>query len=195
MRLTLASASPRRAELLRSAGFAFDVLPVHVDERFHAEETPERAVARLAEAKAAAAQALRPDAVVLGADTTVVIRGQALGKPADSDEAASMLRLLSGRTHEVLTGVCLCYRSRRLLHVEPTRVRMAHLGETEIAWYVSTDEPYDKAGGYAVQGLASRFVEGIDGSYSNVVGLPISCIYQLLKELGCDILGAAKTRE
>ncbi len=195
MRLTLASASPRRAELLRAAGFAFDVLPVHLDEHFHPDEKPEHAVARLAEAKAAAALALRPDAVVLGADTTVVIRGQALAKPGDRDEAAAMLRLLSGRTHDVLTGVCLCYQGRRLLHVEPTRVRMAQLGETEIAWYVSTDEPYDKAGGYAVQGLASRFIEGIDGSYSNVVGLPISCIYQLLKELGCDILGAAKLQE
>jgi septum formation protein len=105
-----------------------------------------------------------------------------------------MLRLLSGRTHEVFTGVCLCWQGRRLVHVEPTRVRMAQLGDTEIAWYVSTDEPFDKAGGYAVQGLGSRFIEGIDGSYSNVVGLPISSVYELLKELGCDILGFQKPR-
>jgi septum formation protein len=194
MRLTLASASPRRAELLRAAGIPFDVLAVEIDERFYPDEKPERGVARLAEAKALAAAAIRPDDIVLGADTTVVIREQALAKPADAEDAARMLRMLSGRTHEVLTGICLIYRGRRLVHVEPTRVRMAQLGESEIAWYVSTDEPYDKAGAYAVQGLASRFVEGIDGSYSNVVGLPISCVYELLKELGCDTLGYTKAR-
>ena len=140
------------------------------------------------------AAASHPDAIVLGADTTVVIRGEALAKPADAADAARMLRLLSGRTHEVLTGVCVCHQGRRLVHVEPTRVRMAQLGESEIAWYVSTGEPFDKAGGYAVQGLASRFIEGIDGSYSNVVGLPISSVYELLKELGCDILGVKKSQ-
>ncbi len=194
MRLTLASASPRRAELLRAAGIPFDVLAVEIDERFHPDEKPERAVVRLAEAKAMAAAAIRPDDIVLGADTTVVIRGQALAKPANAEDAARMLRMLSGRTHEVLTGICLIYGGRRLVHVEPTRVRMAQMGESEVAWYVSTDEPYDKAGAYAVQGLASRFVEGIDGSYSNVVGLPISCVYELLKELGCDTLGYTKAR-
>jgi septum formation protein len=188
MRLILASASPRRAELLQSAGIAFDVLPVDVDERFYPNEKPEKAVARLAEMKATAAMATHPEHIVLGADTTVVIRGQALAKPVDAEDAARMLRLLSGRTHEVLTGICLGRGGRRLVHVEPTRVRMAMMSESEIAWYVSTAEPYDKAGGYAVQGLASRFIEGIDGSYSNVVGLPISNVYQLLKELGCDIL-------
>jgi len=194
MRLTLASGSPRRAELLRAAGIPFDVLPVDVDERFYPNEKPEHGVARLAEAKAAAAAAIRPDDIVLGADTTVVIRDQPLAKPADAEEAARMLRMLSGRTHEVLTGICLCHRGRRLVHVEPTRVRMAQLGESEIVWYVSTGEPYDKAGAYAVQGLASRFIEGIDGSYTNVVGLPICNVYELLKELGCDILGLAEIR-
>lgn len=163
---------------------AFDVFPVDIDERFHPGEKPEHAVARLAEAKAHAAAVSYPEAVVLGADTTVVIRGEALAKPANADAAARMLRLLSGRTHEVLTGVCLCSGSRRLIHVEPTRVRMAQMSEAEITWYVSTGEPFDKAGGYAVQGLASRFIEGIDGSYSNVVGLPISSVYELLKALG-----------
>ncbi len=195
MKLTLASSSPRRAELLRAAGIPFDVLPVEVDERFHADEKPDRAVARLAEAKASAAAAIRPDDIVLGADTTVVIRDQALAKPVDADEATRMLRMLSGRTHEVLTGICLCHRGRRLVHVEPTRVRMARISESEIAWYVSTSEPYDKAGGYAAQGLASRFIEGIDGSFSNVVGLPISNVYELLKELGCDTLGVTKAQE
>ena len=194
MRLVLASGSPRRADLLRAAGIPFDVSPVDVDEDFWPGEKPEEAVARLAEAKAAVGAATHPDAVVLGADTTVVIGGEPLAKPADPADAARMLRLLSGRTHEVLTGVCLFYRGRRLLHVEPTRVRMAQLAESEIAWYVSTGEPFDKAGGYAVQGLGSRFIEGIDGSYSNVVGLPISRVYGLLKELGCDILGVKNSQ-
>jgi septum formation protein len=194
MRLVLASASPRRADLLRAAGFTFDVFPVDVDERFGDGEKPEHAVARLAETKANAAAASHPDAVVLGADTTVVIRGEALAKPTNADDATRMLRLLSGRIHDVLTGVCVCSGSRRLMHVEPTRVRMARMSEAEIAWYVSTGEPFDKAGAYAVQGLASRFVEGIDGSYSNVVGLPISSVYELLTELGCDILGRKKSQ-
>jgi septum formation protein len=131
---------------------------------------------------------------VLGADTTVVIRGETLTKPADAADAARMLRLLSGRSHDVLTGVCLVHLGRRLVHVESTRVQMAHLGETEIAWYISTGEPLDKAGAYAIQGLASRFIEGVQGSYSNVVGLPISSVYELLKELGCDILGIKKSQ-
>jgi septum formation protein len=194
MRLVLASASPRRADLLSAAGIPFDVFPVEVDERFRPGETPEHAVARLAEAKAGAAALSHPDAVVLGADTTVVVLGEALAKPADAEDAARMLRLLSGRSHDVLTGICLLYQGRRLVHVETTRVRVAHLVEPDIAWYVSTGEPFDKAGGYAVQGRASRFIEGIDGSYSNVVGLPISRVYQLLKELGCDILGDKKTQ-
>ena len=192
MRLVLASGSPRRADLLRAAGIPFDVFPVDVDEQFLPGEKPEHAVARLAEAKATVAAASHPDAIVLGADTTVVVRGEALAKPADASDAARMLRLLSGRTHDVLTGICLSHQGRRLVHVEPTRVRMARMGESEIAWYVSTDEPFDKAGGYAVQGLASRFIEGIEGSYSNVVGLPISSVYELLKELGCDILESKK---
>lgn len=193
MRLVLASASPRRADLLRAAGIPFDVFPVDIDESFRRGEKPEHAVARLAQAKAVAALASHPEAVVLGADTTVVARGEPLAKPADAADAARMLRLLSGRTHEVLTGICLSCKDRRLVHVEPTRVRMAQLGDSEIDWYVSTGEPFDKAGGYAVQGLASRFIEGIDGSYSNVVGLPISSVYELLKELGCDILGGKKS--
>lgn len=194
MRLILASASPRRAELLRAAGIPFEVAPVDVDERFLTDETPERAVARLAELKASVAAGLYPDAVVLGADTTVVIHGEALAKPGDAADAGRMLRLLSGRTHDVLTGVCLCARGRRLVCVESSRVRMAELTDEEIAWYVSTGEPADKAGAYTVQGLASRFIEGIDGSYSNVVGLPISRVYELLKALGCAILGAKDTQ-
>jgi septum formation protein len=194
MHLILASASPRRAELLRAAAMSFDVLPVEIDERFNPGEKPEEAVVRLAGAKAEAVAVAHPDAVVLGADTTVVVDGEALGKPADAQAKARMLRMLSGRTHQVLTGICLCSRGRRLADVETTHVRMAALTDAEIAWYVATAEGADKAGGYAVQGLASRFIEGIDGSYSNVVGLPISRVYKLLKELGCDILGSGKAR-
>jgi septum formation protein len=194
MRLVLASGSPRRAELLRAAGIPFDVFPVEVDEQFQPGEKPEHAVARLAEAKVVAAAASHPNAIVLGADTTVVVGGEALAKPADAADASRMLRLLSGRSHDVLTGVCVCGQGRRLVRVETTRVRMARLSDAEIAWYVATAEPFDKAGAYAVQGLASRFVEGLDGSYSNVVGLPISSVYGLLQELGCDILGNEKSQ-
>jgi septum formation protein len=188
MRMVLASSSPRRAGLLRAAGFVFEVAPVHLDERFHPGEKPEDYVQRLAQAKAVAAASKAPDAVVLGADTTVVIGGQVLGKPTDRADAERMLRLLSDRTHEVLTGICVRMGQRTLVHIEPSRVRMAALNDAEIAWYVGTGEPMDKAGGYAVQGLASRFIEGVDGSYSNVVGLPIAAVYNLLKLLGCDIL-------
>jgi septum formation protein len=194
VQLILASASPRRAELLRAAGFSFEVAPVEVDERFRDGEEPEQAVARLAERKAVAAARTREGQIVLGADTTVVVDSTALGKPANDEEAARMLRMLSGRCHDVLTGICICRGSRRLVRVERTRVRVARLSDEEIAWYVSTGEPRDKAGGYAVQGLASRFIEAVEGSYSNVVGLPIARVYEMLGELGCDILGQAKSR-
>jgi septum formation protein len=194
MRLILASASPRRAELLRAAGFPFDVLPVEVDETFQGGETAQQAVARLAQTKATKAASIHPDAIVLGADTTVVIDQTPLGKPRDDEDARGMLRRLSGRSHEVLTGVCVCRGERCLVHVERTCVRMAAMTDPEIDWYVSTHEPHDKAGAYAVQGLASRFIERIDGSYSNVVGLPIAAVYRLLHNLGCDILGTANSR-
>jgi septum formation protein len=193
MHLILASASPRRAELLRAAGIPFEISPVEIDERFLPGEEVEHAVARVAEAKARKAAELFPGDVVLGADTTVVVGGEALGKPADEADAARMLRLLSGRTHDVLTGICLCAQGRRVVQVEPTQVRIASLSDQEIGWYIATGEPMDKAGGYAVQGRASRFIVEIRGSYSNVVGLPISCVYGLLKELGCDILGSTNT--
>ena len=192
MRVILASASPRRAELLRAAGIPFDVSPVEVDERFHVGEKPEQAVARVAELKALAAAARHPDCLVLGADTTVVIGGEALGKPLNSADAVRMLGLLSGQTHTVLTGVCVCAQGRCRVHVESTEVRMAALSEAEIAWYVATGEALDKAGAYAVQGLASRFISGIHGSYSNVVGLPVAAVYQLLRALGCDTLDLGK---
>jgi len=187
-RLVLASASPRRAALLREAGWAFEVAPVDLDETLRTGETAQAHVERLAQAKAAAAASKDPEAVVLGADTTVVVQGQVLGKPLDSADAARMLRLLSGRTHDVLTGICLRKGLRSLVHVESSRVRIAALSDAEIEWYIGTGEPFDKAGGYAVQGLASRFIEAVDGSYSNVVGLPVASVNSLLKQLGCDIL-------
>ena len=187
-RLVLASASPRRAALLREAGWAFEVAPVDLDETLRPGETAQAYVERLAQAKAAAAASKDPEAVVLGADTTVVVQGQVLGKPLDSADAARMLRLLSGRTHDVLTGICLRKGLRSLVHVESSRVRIAALSDAEIELYIGTGEPFDKAGGYAVQGLASRFIEAVDGSYSNVVGLPVASVNSLLKQLGCDIL-------
>jgi septum formation protein len=197
MRLILASASPRRANLLRDAGFTFEIFAVDVDERLRMGETAEQYVARLAGTKARTAAAALSRAentaapfpeVVLGADTTVVCDGQVLGKPAGKVDAERMIRLLAGRTHEVLTGLHLLRGDRGLAHVERTWVRMSALSEPEIAWYIASGEPMDKAGGYAAQGLASRFIEGIDGSYSNVVGLPVARVHRLLKALGCDIL-------
>ena len=199
MRLVLASASPRRAELLRAAGFSFDVLAVDLDERAHDGEAPSAYVARLARHKAGAAmqrfeeraqrschgpeRAALDELVVLGADTAVVVDGVILGKPRDDRHAASMLNVLSGRRHEVLTGVCLRSATGEWGRVETTGVYMSVLTPDDIAWYVASGEGHDKAGGYAVQGLASRFVTAVEGSYSNVVGLPIATVAALLREL------------
>ncbi|RPH64692.1 MAG: septum formation inhibitor Maf [Acidobacteria bacterium] len=192
MRVVLASESPRRAELMRAAGFEIEVVPSGVEERRRAGEEPEAYVRRLAVAKALTATACDGDTPIVAADTVVLADGRLLEKPADDHEAADMLRLLSGRTHEVLTGVAVRFRDQQREHVERTRVRMARLGEAEIAWYVATGEPLDKAGAYAAQGLASRFIEAIDGSYSNVVGLPVAAVYQLLRELlGSDTLSVS----
>ena len=184
MRLILASASPRRADLLTAAGFSFEIMPVEVDESVLPTEEPKNYVSRLALTKARAAARRNPGTAVLGADTAVVAGSRVLGKPADAQEAAEMLQTLSGRTHDVLTGVAICAHGREACHVVCTRVRFVQLSAAEIAWYVASSEPYDKAGGYAVQGLASRFVDTIEGSYSNVVGLPVSVVYGLLKDLG-----------
>lgn len=180
----LASASPRRAELLERAGFAFDVAPADVDERRRPGEPPREYVARLAAEKAAAVASRRPDRVVIGADTAVVVDAAVLGKPRNPDDAARMLRLLSGRSHEVLTGVAIRRAEACARAVETTTVHLAALDEAEIAWYVGTGEPFDKAGGYGAQGLASRFVTRVDGSWSNVVGLPVARVAQLLARLG-----------
>ncbi len=192
MRLVLASSSPRRADLLRAAGFVFDVAPADVDERIRAAEPAHDYVRRLAIDKAAAAWTARvnkPDAtddsdlIILGADTAVVIDGDVLGKPRDDVEAAEMLRRLSGRPHEVMTGVSLRSRDGERGLVETTSVYMKELTEAQVSWYVASGEGRDKAGAYAIQGLASRFIPRIDGSYSNVVGLPVAAVSRLLSEL------------
>jgi septum formation protein len=183
MTLLLASASPRRAELLRAAGFEFDVQPAHVDESIHAGETPEQYVRRVADAKARAVLDDAGNRVVLAADTTVVVDDHILGKPLDGADASRMLRLLSGRRHQVLTAVTVARDVRVRTRVAVTDVEFAPLSDDEIAWYIASGEPFDKAGAYAVQGLASRFVVRIEGSHSNVVGLPVAFVYAMLREL------------
>lgn len=186
MRLVLASASPRRSELLRAAGIEFDVQPADVDESIvHANESPAAYVCRVAEAKARLVHRSRPGCVVLAADTTVVLDNQILAKPADAADARRMLRLLSGRTHEVLTAVTVCAPGLEAdTRLASTAVEFATLSEDEIERYVASGEPMDKAGGYAIQGQASRFVTRISGSYSNVVGLPVAIVYEMLKAAG-----------
>lgn len=156
------------------------MLGVEVDETPLPDENPREHVRRLALAKARAAAALRPRANILGADTIVVVDDEILGKPRDEDDARRMLERLSGRTHLVLTGVALVTSDDTRVEVAETQVEFAPLSAEEVAWYVSTGEPADKAGAYAIQGLASRFVVRIDGSYSNVVGLPVALVYHLL---------------
>ncbi|HEY7184111.1 MAG TPA: Maf family protein [Blastocatellia bacterium] len=194
--LILASSSPRRAELLRAAGIDFTVRAAGVDETIAPDESPRDYVLRLSREKA---QAVIPfsghvsggDELALGADTTVVINGEIIGKPVDAEEAGRMLRALSGQWHEVLTGVTLARADRIISAVSSTRVKFAELSEAEIKWYVSTGEPMDKAGAYAIQGHASLFVERIEGSYSNVVGLPMQLTYQLAREMGVELLRIA----
>lgn len=184
MRLILASASPRRSELLTAARIPFEVCPVEVDERPLENEDPGAYAVRVAHDKAAAFGEIPPGALVLAADTTVVVDGEVLGKPADEADAARMLRLLSGRWHEVLSGVAFRHADGEATALDSSRVRFLPLGEDEIRWYISTGEPFGKAGAYAIQGLASRFIDRIEGSYSNVVGLPVSRVYQELRRLG-----------
>jgi septum formation protein len=184
VRLILASASPRRSELLRAAGYAFDVVPADVDERTRSAESPDAYVRRVALDKARVVAACVPDALVLAADTCVVIDGHILGKPIDGADGARMLRLLSGRAHEVLTGVAVIGPAGTSVESASSRVVFATLTEGDIAWYLASGEPADKAGAYAIQGLASRFVERIDGSCSNVVGLPVAVASRMLREQG-----------
>ena len=181
MSLILASASPRRAELLRAAGYEFEIVVADVDERVRDGEPPAEYVRRLAAEKSSAVMAA--DAIILGADTTVVVDGEILGKPRDDDEAARMLRRLAGRRHEVLTGVSIRRGLHEMGRVESTAVWFSVLTKEDIAWYVASGEGRDKAGAYAIQGLASRFIPRIEGSYANVVGLPVAVVAELLRSV------------
>ncbi len=179
--LVLASQSPRRAEILRQAGIPFTVRTAAVDETPLAREKPEDYVKRVAEMKALAVQAA-PDEIVLGADTTVVIDGEMLAKPEDEADARRMLAILSGRRHEVMTGICLKRGIEVIRDWAVTQVWFGRMSEREIEAYIESGEPMDKAGAYAIQGLASKFIERIDGCYFNVVGLPVAMVYRYLCE-------------
>lgn len=186
MHLILASASPRRAELLASAGFDFEISPADVDESPRVGEEPGSYALRVATDKAArvAPDRRKSGTVVLGADTVVVAGNRILGKPADDFEAASMLKQLSGAVHVVLTAVVLRTESRQVSDIVSTRVHLLPLTDDEISWYIRTREPEGKAGAYAIQGRAARFIDWIEGSWSNVVGLPLATVYRLLREVG-----------
>jgi septum formation protein len=209
--LVLASASPRRQELLRAAGISFTVQPADVDEARQAEESPQDCAERLAKEKAMAVWRTRPQDAVLGADTVVVVDNELLGKPSDGADAARMLRLLSGREHQVITGVCMVRAvsgdrgsgvsgagmgsnsvsarasdgaARVQVGHETTLVAMHAISDEEIRDYVASGEPMDKAGAYAIQGMASRWIPRIVGDYGNVVGLPVALVYRMLRDKG-----------
>jgi septum formation protein len=178
--LILASQSPRRAELLRAAGIAFEASPADVDESVRDGENPEQYVRRLAVEKAEAGARRHPGRVVLGADTTVVFDGEIMAKPEDEADATRMLRALSGRTHQVITGVALAGPAGTRQAAAFTDVSMREMTDEEIARYIATGEPMDKAGAYGIQGRAAAFVTRVDGSYTNVVGLPVALVCRLL---------------
>lgn len=181
-RLILASASPRRRELLAQAGFNFEVMPAHINEDLHPGEDPIDYVVRLAREKAEAvyAQIRNTEAIVLGADTTVTLDGHILAKPEDAEDAGRMLRLLSGRTHRVITGVAIASASGVEVAAEVTGVQFLTLNDEEIATYVAAGEPMDKAGAYGIQGYAAKWIPRIEGCYFNVVGLPLALVSTML---------------
>jgi septum formation protein len=192
--LVLASASPRRQELLRNAGIGFVVQAADVDESLIAGESPRDSAERLAREKALAVWRMRPEDVVLGADTIVVVDEVILGKPADANDAVRMLRMLSGREHRVITGVAVIKSSLKpkadssrvpdaIVSSDTTVVMMNELSDEEIRDYVATGEPMDKAGAYAIQGRASRWIPRIEGDYSNVVGLPVALVWKMLRDV------------
>lgn len=184
--IVLASGSPRRRELLGALGLTFEVVAPDVDESIVGDEEPRAYVERLARTKAAAVP--RPDALVVAADTTVVVDGDIVGKPVDDADARAMLRRLSGRAHTVHTGVAVALGDRVVSDVVDTTVRFVELSDAEIDWYVATGEPADKAGAYGMQGTGNVFVAGIDGSPSNVIGLPVATVVALARALGVDLL-------
>jgi septum formation protein len=191
--IILASSSPRRQELLRNAGIPFTMQPADINETPIAGESPRDCAERLAREKALAVFQSRPKNFVLGADTIVVVDDAILGKPRNAEDAARMLRMLSGRTHAVITGVCIVgpvasgqwsVVSNTKTASETTLVTMCEISDEEIRDYVATGEPMDKAGAYAIQGMASRWIPRIEGDYSNVVGLPVALVYAMLRERG-----------
>jgi len=188
-RFILASASPRRSELLKQLGLKFDVIPSCIDELTRENETPVEHVRRLATAKAKELAELYPEAWVIGADTIVVVKGDLLGKPANESEARTMLGKLSGCIHLVHTGISVLRKSAEvdLSEVVTSEVIFKDIAPEEIDWYVKTDEPYDKAGGYALQGKGAFFIKEIHGSYTNVIGLPLCEAINLLKLAGAII--------
>jgi len=189
-KLILASGSPRRAEILTSVGWKFTKDSADIDESERAGESPEDYVQRLAREKAEAVARKHTDAIVLGADTTVVIDHQIIGKPVDLTDAKRMLKMLSGNWHEVLTGVALVKTNpqsairnpKSVVAIQSTRVKFAEMSDEEIEFLAENGEPLDKAGAYAVQAQAALFIEGIEGDYWNVVGLPVSLVYELVKK-------------
>lgn len=192
VRLVLASASPRRCDLLRAAGYVFDVVPADIDETAAAGEGAADYVQRLAAAKAHAIAKVYPDRLVVGADTTVSVDGLLLGKPADAEEARVMLQRLAGRSHDVFTGVSLAGPTLAWTGVERTTVWMAAMDDGEIAEYIASGEPFGKAGAYAIQGRASRFVTRIEGDYANVVGLPVALLHRRLRDAALVVASDAR---
>jgi septum formation protein len=193
-RFILASASPRRIELLSLLGLRFEIIPSNVDEKFMKGETPRDHVLRLSEEKANIASTLHPEAWVMGADTIVIINGNVLGKPRTPDEAREMLGKLSGRIHTVFTGFTVIRKSTDILirDAVESSVLFREVPEDEMAWYIKTQEPYDKAGGYAVQGIGAFFIKEIHGSYTNVMGLPLCEVVDVLKRIGAiDFTGGS----
>ncbi len=183
-KLILASGSPRRAEILAAVGWSFEVVISGIDETLRPNEDPADYVQRLAREKAEAVASKCQSGLILAADTTVVVDHQLLGQPQDDDDAGRMLKLISGKWHEVLTGVALLRASgEATVGVEVTRVRFAELSQSEIDWYVSTGEPRGKAGAYGIQGKAALFIEEIEGDYFNIVGLPIRLVYEMIQRI------------
>lgn len=185
-RFILASASPRRIELLSLLGLRFEIIPSNVDEKFMKGEAPRDHVLRLSEEKARIVSTLHPEAWVIGADTIVIINGDVLGKPRTPDEAKEMLGKLSGQIHTVFTGFTVARKSNDILvrYAVESSVRFREIPEDEMAWYIRSQEPYDKAGGYAVQGMGAFFIKEIYGSYTNVMGLPLCEVVDVLKRIG-----------